>query len=395
MTGAGPIGAFGACTKMRGKELPGKISGIIPVLGSLALAIGYTVVVGWIFKYTFVSITGQLSSLGSTPGELGATFDQIAATSPSFGESVKAIFTGKIGNTLWLIIGLVVSIVIMIFGIGGGIEKVNKFMMPTLFVLLIGLGIYIACLPGAGEGYKYIFAMKSEMLLDPELWVFAFGQAFFSLSVAGNGSVIYGSYLPKDDDLVFSSRNIALFDTMAALLAAFVIIPAMTAGNGDPTQGGPGLMFIALIQVFNNMPGGAFVGAIFFICVLFAGLSSLVNLYEAPVASLQEIFHMKRLPACLIVGGIGCLVAVIIQGITGGWMDMVSVYICPLGALIAGIMFFWVCHKDKAMEAMGEGRKKPLGTWVYYMGKYVYVALALIALVAGIVVYFVKHTTIG
>ena len=273
MTGAGPIGAFGACTKMRGKELPGKISGIIPVLGSLALAIGYTVVVGWIFKYTFVSITGQLGSLGSTPAELGATFDQIAATSPSFGESVKAIFTGKTGNTLWLIIGLVVSIVIMIFGIGGGIEKVNKFMMPTLFVLLIGLGIYIACLPGAGEGYRYIFAMKSEMLLDPELWVFAFGQAFFSLSVAGNGSVIYGSYLPKDEDLVFSSRNIALFDTIAALLAAFVIIPAMTAGNGDPTQGGPGLMFIALVQVFNNMPGGAFTTASIFSAVVGAQLS--------------------------------------------------------------------------------------------------------------------------
>ena len=383
MTGAGPIDAFGKCTETRGKKVVGKALGVLPVLGSLALAIGYTVVVGWIFKYTFMGISGGLFELGTDMSTIGGAFGSIAPESSSLGESIKTVFTGGASNNLWLIIGLVVAIIIMIFGIGGGIEKVNKFMMPILFFLLLGLAIYIGFLPNADKGYSYIFKLNPEGLLDPHVWIFAFGQAFFSLSVAGNGSVIYGSYLSKDEDLVFSSRNVALFDTLAAFLAAFVIIPAIAAGNGSLDKGGPGLMFVELVRIFNDMPGGRFVGMIFFICVLFAGLSSLVNLYEAPVATLQEIFHMKRLPACLIIGSFGCLVAVAIQGITSGWMDAVSIYICPLGAAIAGIMFFWVLKKDTVMEAVNMGRKKPVRAWVYYIGKYIYVPLAVVALIAG------------
>ena len=383
MTGAGPIGAFGYCTEQRGNKTVGKVAGLLPVLGSLALAIGYTVVVGWIFKYTFMGITGSLFELGTDMGAIGGAFGATAPESSSLMESIKTVFSGEAGNNLWLIIGLVVCIFIMILGIGGGIEKVNKFMMPALFFLLLGLGIYVAFLPGSSEGYSYIFKLDPKGLLNPNVWIFAFGQAFFSLSVAGNGSVIYGSYLSKSEDLVFSSRNVALFDTVAAFLAAFVIIPAMAAGGGDLSKGGPGLMFVWLVNVFNGMPGGRIVGMIFFICVLFAGLSSLVNLYEAPVATLQEVFHLKRLPACLIIGGIGMIVAVCIQGITGGWMDAVSIYICPLGAAIAGIMFFWVTKKETVMDAVNMGRKKPVKAWVYYLGRYVYVPLAVIALVAG------------
>ena len=236
---------------------------------------------------------------------------------------------------------------------------------------------------GSHAGYAYIFKLDLRGLLNPKVWIFAFGQAFFSLSVAGNGSVIYGSYLSKKEDLVFSARNVALFDTIAALLAAFVIIPAMAAGGGDLSKGGPGLMFVWLVNVFNGMPGGRIVGIVFFICVLFAGISSLVNLYEAPVATLQEVFHLKRLSACLLIGSIGCVIAIAIQGITSQWMDAVSIYICPLGAAIAGIMFFWICKKEKVMEAINTGRKKPLGNWIIYFGRYVYVPFAVIALIAG------------
>lgn len=383
MTGSGPIGAFGQCTEMRGSKRTGQVIGLLPVLGSMALAIGYTVVVGWIFKYTFMGISGSLFHLGTDMNLIGSTFGATAPESSSLSESISTVFGGVAGNNLWLIIGLATNIFIMILGIGGGIERVNKFMMPTLFFLLLGLGIYIFFLPGSHEGYSYIFKLNPEGLLNPKLWIFAFGQAFFSLSVAGNGSVIYGSYLSKKEDLVYSARNVALFDTLAALLATVVILPAMAAGGGDLSKGGPGLMFVWLVNVFNGMPGGRFVGMIFFICVLFAGISSLVNLYEAPVATLQEVFHLKRLPACLIIGGIGCITAVSIQGITSQWMDAVSIYICPLGAAIAGIMFFWVCKKEKVMEAINMGRKKPVGEWVLNLGKYVYVPLAMIALIAG------------
>jgi NSS family neurotransmitter:Na+ symporter len=384
--GAGPIGAFGQCTQTRtGNKKIGEAIGIIPVIGSLALAIGYTVVVGWIFKYTFLSLSGGLYALGTDMGAIGGTFGATAPETATLGESMATVFGGGAGNNLWQIIGLAVSMIIMAMGIAGGIEKANKIMMPALFFLFVALGIYVFTLPGSHDGYKYIFTMDPAGLANWEVWIFAFGQAFFSLSVAGNGSVIYGSYLSKEEDVLSSARNVAVFDTLAALLAAFVIIPAMAAGGAELSSGGPGLMFVYLVNVFNGMPGGRIVGMIFYVCVLFAGVTSLINLYEAPVATLQEKFGIKRLPAVATIGVLGCIVSVCIQGITSPWMDVVSIYICPLGAMLAGIMFFWVVGKEKVLEAVNMGAKKPVGNWFIPLGKYIYVPLALIALIAGVV----------
>ena len=142
-------------------------------------------------------------------------------------------------------------------------------------------------------------------------------------------------------------------------------------------------MFIYLVNVFNGMPGGKIVGIIFYICVLFAGMSSLVNLYEAPVATLQERFGLKRVSAVGIIAAFGCCIALLIQGIVSGWMDAVSIYICPLGAMLAAIMFFWIGGKKFALEAVNLGARKPIGKWFYPLGKYVYCACALTALIAG------------
>jgi len=381
--GAGPIGAFGMCTEDRfGKKRLGQIIGILPVIGSLALAIGYTVVVGWIFKYTFMGITGNLYALGTDMGAIGGAFGATAPETETIIESAKVVLGGA-GNAVWQVVGLIACLVIMALGISGGVEKANKIMMPTLFFLFLALGIYIFTLPGSGTGYKYIFTLEPSGLLNPEVWIYAFGQAFFSLSVAGNGSVIYGSYLSKKENLPFSARNVAIFDTTASLLAAFVILPAMAAAGATPDSPGPGLMFVHLVNVMNGMPGGRIVGLIFFICILFAGVTSLVNLYEAPVATLQEKFGIKRIPAVAAIGVVGAVVSVLIQGYTSNWMDIVSIYICPLGAMLAGIMFFWILRKEKAQAAVNEGSEKPIGNWFFILGKYIYVPLALIALVAG------------
>ena len=129
--------------------------------------------------------------------------------------------------------------------------------------------------------------------------------------------------------------------------------------------------------------GGRIVGMIFFICVLFAALSSILNLYEAPIAYMQERFGLKRLPAVLVIGLIGTAVSVLIQPWTSQWMDVVSIYICPAGALLAAIMFFWVLKKQTALDAVNEGAEKSVGKWFYPMGKYVFCLCALVALVAG------------
>ena len=271
----------------------------------------------------------------------------------------------------------------MAIGVSGGIERVNKFMMPMLFILFVILAFYVAGLPGAKEGYRYIFTLNPKGLANPQVWVFAFGQAFFSLSVAGNGSVIYGSYLPEGENIPSSARNVAIFDTLAALLAAFVIIPSMAVGGAELSSGGPGLMFVYLVNVFNGMPGGRTVGMIFFICVLFAGFTSIMNLYEAPIAFLQDRFRFKRLPAVLVIGVIGAFVSLSIQPWTSQWMDVVSIYICPLGAMLAGIMFFWVLKKETALNAVNDGAKKPVGNGFHFLGKYIYCVLALLALILG------------
>ena len=228
--GAGPMGSFGKCTELRyGRRRIGERIGYIPILGSLALAIGYTCVMGWIFKYTFMAFSGDMLAMGQDMDTIVGTFNSTASSW---------------GANAWIIIAIVVSFAIMSFGIAGGIERANKVMMPVLFVLFLALGVYVFTLDGSSDGYKYILTVNPKGLADPELWIYAFGQAFFSLSVAGNGSVIYGSYLSREECIPSSARNVAVFDTLAALLAAFGIIPAMATGDARLDSGGPGLMFL-------------------------------------------------------------------------------------------------------------------------------------------------------
>ena len=365
-TRSGPIHAFGTATQLRfGTEKPGKLLGLIPVLGSLAMAIGYSVVTGWIFKYTAGAITGSLSAL-----------DGLDAFSAQFGATAS-------GNTGWQVAGMAVTIVIMAFGVGKGIEKANKIMTPLFFLLFVGLAVYLVTLPGSAAGYQYIFVLKPEGLLDPMVWVFALGQAFFSLSIAGNGTLIYGSYLSNDSDVPADAKMVALFDPCAAILAALVIIPAMAVAGQQLDKSGPGLMFIFLPNVLKGIPGGGVILIVFFVAVTFAALTSLINLFEAPTATLQELFHLKRPVAVAIIGAIGIGVGLAIAPIVSDWMDVCSIYICPIGALLAGIMFFWVCGKDYVLEQVNLARSKPLGSWFYPMAKYLFCGVTLIVLILG------------
>ena len=385
--GGGPVEAFGSAMENGGKSKKvGAAIGALPVIGAMGLAIGYSVVMGWIFKYTWMGINGSLFAMGQDMATIGGTFGAAAPETATLGEGVSLMLQNGIfgiGNGAWIIVAIAVSVIIMALGVAGGIEKACKVLIPALFGVFLILAVYIAFLPGAVDGYKYIFTLDPKGLLNWEVWIFAFGQAFFSLSVAGNGSVIYGSYLGKDVEISSSARNVAFFDTLAALVAMMVIIPAMATSGAELSSGGPGLMFVYLVPVMNGMLGGRIVGAFFFIAVLFAGVSSIINLYETPVAFVQEKFKMNRLVATILVHVIGLVVALLIQPWTSQWMDMVSIYICPLGAALAGIMFFWVMKKETALEAVNQGAAKAIGGWFHPFGKWVYVPLCIIALIAG------------
>lgn len=366
--GAGPMGAFGSAAERAGKgRKAGEILSLVPVLGSLALAIGYSVVVGWILKYLVGSVTGSVFKAEDIDGYIEA-FNTTA---------------GSFGNVGWHLLALAITFIIMIYGIASGIERANKIMMPLFFVMFVGMAIYIATLPGAADGYRYLIHPDWSLLAKGKTWIYALGQAFFSLSLAGSGTLVYGSYLKKNMDIPYSARNVALWDTAAALVAALTIIPAMATAGQELTSGGPGLMFIFLPNVFAQMPGGRIVIIIFFLAVGFAGLTSLVNLFETPVEALQTKFGLSRKKSVGIIAVIGTVVALCIEGIVSGWMDICSIYICPIGALLAGIMFFWICGKDFVREQIDMGAKRPLGRWYEPASKYVFCGLTILVLVLG------------
>ena len=362
----GPIKAFGAATLRRfGTRTPGEAVGLLPVVSSLCMAIGYTVVVGWIFKYTFDAFTGTLASMQG--------LDMFAGQFEHVSEQ----------NALWQCVAAISATAILVFGVSRGIERANDVMMPLFFLLFVGLALYVATLPGASAGYAYVFKLDPAGLADPTVWVFALGQAFFSLSIAGNGTLIYGSYLGDDENVPQSAAFVALFDTIAALLAALVIIPAMASVGQQLSQGGPGLLFIYLPELFSTMPGGPVIMAVFFVAVLFGGLSSLINFFEAPIATLQERLGLDRTKATFAVGATVLVASLAIAGIVSGWMDFCSIYLCPIGALIAAVMFFWVCGKDFCLLQVNKGRRTPLGGWFYPLARYVFCGATLAVLVLG------------
>ena len=363
-TRSGPVDAFGIACERKGKRKYGEALGMIPVLGAMAMAIGYTVVMGWILKYAVGTFTGKtLAPKG------------VEEFSGAFGSMASAF-----GNNGWQIAALILCMGILMLGVVSGIEKANKFMMPLFFGLFVILAVYVAFQPGAAEGYKYIFRIDPKALADPVTWIFALGQAFFSLSVAGNGTLIYGSYLSDEENIPAAAARVAFFDTLAAILAALVIIPAMATTGAKLDQGGPGLLFIFLPHLIQSMPGGPVIAMIFFVAVLLAGL----NLYEAPIATVQEKLHLGRVQACAVIAVIGAVISVVIQGIVSDWMDVLSIYICPLGAGLAGIMFFWLCGKDYVEEQINKGREKPFTKWFVPVCKYLYIPVCFLVLILGI-----------
>ncbi|MGL5750952.1 MAG: sodium-dependent transporter [Paraclostridium sp.] len=365
MTQTGPVGSFEKAMKSRGKK-GGALIGIIPVIGAFGIATGYAVVVGWFIRFLFGSLSGAM--LGAN--DSGAYFGEIA---------------GSFGSVGWHFLALTITALILILGVANGIEKVNKIMMPIFFILFLIILVRVVTLPGAMEGIKYILVPKWEFISQPKTWIYALGQAFFSLSLAGSGMIVYGSYLKRDIDIPNCAKKTAFFDTVAALIAALVIIPAVFAFGLDPTAGPP-LLFITLPMVFKQMPLGELFAILFFISVLFASITSLMNLLEVPIEALQERFKLKRTTSVLIVCAISFSIGIFIENgdLLGKWMDFMSIYIIPLGALLAAIMFFWVIGMKVAKKEVEEGSSKPLGKWFEPMAKYLFVGLTFIVVVGGI-----------
>lgn len=361
MAKTGTLGAYAYCWKNKF----GKYIGWLPLLGSLGIAIGYSVILGWVFR----SIQGVLTN------------ELLTNDIPAFFTNMTQSFS----NVPCHFLVLFVTCLLLFTSATNAIEKVNKVLMPAFFILFIILAIRVSLFNGAIEGYKFLFVPKWEYLLNKETWIMAMGQAFFSLSITGSGMIVYGAYLKDDVDIPKASMQTAIFDTIAAMLAALAIMPAVFSFGIDPVSG-PSLMFLTLPEVFKQMPLGNFFALFFFISVSFAGITSLINMLEAVCESWQNRFHISRKKAVLLCGIITFIISVCIENgdIVGKWMDVVTIYIIPFAALLGAITIYYILGWKALKQELDKGRKKPVGPTFKFLGKYVYVFLAIIILILGI-----------
>lgn len=361
MAKTGTLGAYAYCWKNKF----GKYIGWLPLLGSLGIAIGYSVILGWVFR----SIQGVLTN------------ELLTNDIPAFFTNMTQSFS----NVPCHFLVLFITCLLLFTSATNAIEKANKVLMPAFFILFIILAIRVSLFNGAIEGYKFLFVPKWEYLLNKETWIMAMGQAFFSLSITGSGMIVYGAYLKDDVDIPKASMQTAIFDTIAAMLAALAIMPAVFSFGIDPVSG-PSLMFLTLPEVFKQMPLGNFFALFFFVSVAFAGITSLINMLEAVCESWQNRFHISRKKAVLLCGIITFIVSVCIENgdIVGKWMDVVTIYIIPFAALLGAITIYYILGWNALKQELDKGRKKPVGPTFKFLGKYVYVFLAIIILILGI-----------
>ena len=276
-------------------------AGWIGVVGAFIITSYYSHVGGWVLRYVFGYITDApmiyadstgyfLNMLGALPS--GETFF------PWIAIVFAAVF-------------MLINAIVIIRGVESGLERFNKIGMPALFILLLILLVRSVTLPGSEDGLAFLLSFRWENVTFQTVLA-ALGQAFYSLSIGMAIMVTYGSYLSKNENIEKNSVIICLMDTLVAIIAGFIIVPAVFATLG-PEQIGKGgsFAFISLARVFEQMPGGQFFGVLFYLLLLFAALTSCTSLIESIVAFLTERFSWKRTGAtiavCLVMFLLGCL----------------------------------------------------------------------------------------
>lgn len=298
----------------------------------------YCVIGGWVVKYT---------------GEFLIGGGREAAVDGFFGNFIGS----TVSPLIWFAIFLGLTGIIVLLGVEKGIEKISRILMPLLLVMSIGIGIYVLTIPGAMDGLKY-YLLPDFSKFSIKTVCAAIGQLFFSMSIAMGIMVTYGSYTRKEVSLVKSVNQIEIFDTVVALLAGLMIIPAVYVFSGEEgtMSSGPGLMFITLPKVFDKMAGGQIVGLVFFILVFFAALTSSISIMEAIVSMLIDKLRVSRRRGVVMI-----LILAVILGIptslgNGPWaaiqilgMDFLTFFdyvsnnvLMPIVALLTCILIGWV-----------------------------------------------------
>ncbi len=363
------------------KDLHGKFRflGFLECLVPVIILPYYSVIGGWVVKYMAAFIGGE-------------------GTAAAGDDYFNVFIGGTASPLLYFAIFFGVTALIILLGVEKGIEKISKFLMPVLLVITIFISIYVATLPGAWEGIKYYILPDFDKFSFKTVCA-AMGQMFFSLSIAMGILITYGSYTKDETNMAKSVNQIEIFDTVVALLAGFMVVPAVYifSGEAGTAAKGPGLMFVTLPKVFEQMNGGAFIGALFFVLVLLAALTSSISIMEAVVSSIMDRFKLSRAKSCIV-----CIVISVILGVPsalgfGPWagitvlgMDFLTFFdylsnsvLMPIVGLAVCILIGWILGPDvilKEVTKNGErlGRAKLYRVMIKYIAPILLVTILVV-----------------
>lgn len=283
-------GGSDAVTVFR-KLSPGKkwwIVGGVAVFASYLIAVFYMVVAGWTLEYLWLSITGSL-------------YEGTAAEGTSrFTEVMHTTVMGTWGPMISTVLVILLNIAILLRGVEKGIEKLSNWMMPMLFVILVGLCVVSLTLPNASEGLKF-FLIPDFSKIDAAAVINALGQTFFSLSLGVGILVTYASYYPADTNLPRTSVTVALLSTLVAVMMGVLIFPAITSfGLQGESVEGTALIFVTLPEVFSRLPLSSLWSSLFFVLLLVAAITSTVSIVEVAVAFCIDRLGMSRFKAVMV-----------------------------------------------------------------------------------------------
>lgn len=370
--------AIGRKTKLSPLSAYKQVNNKFRFLGILATIVPviifpyYCVIGGWVTKYGFSYISGHASQIYKA----GA------------GDFFSGFITANVSPIVWFLIFMSICGIVVLLGVEKGIEKASKVMMPALLIIIIGISVFALTIKHrdadgtvrtALDGLKIYLIPNFKGMTFPKLLTIildATGQMFYSMSLAMGIMITYGSYCRDDSSLVKSVNQIEIFDTGIALLAGLIMIPTVYAFQG--TEGlkaaGPSLMFISLPSIFEQMGvTGTIIGALFFILVLFAALTSAISLMETIASSIIDRFKMSRSKATVITFLFSLIIGLIVNfgyniwyadiplpnGSTGQILDVLD-YISnsimlPVVALLTSILIGWICKPEYVTEEVEKG----------------------------------------
>ncbi|WP_323795765.1 sodium-dependent transporter [Nisaea sp.] len=343
------------------------------VTGTVILSF-YSVIAGWTFRYFYVAVSGGLWEAS--------------------GAGYAGYFSGFSGRVmeplLWQTGAVLLAGVVVARGIEHGIERLNRFMMPVLAVIMIGLALYGLFRPDGAAGLTYMFALDPAAFSDPGVYVAALGQAFFSIGVGMAIFITYGSYMRTDTPILKSAVYIVIGDSLFAVLAGVAIFPAVFAHGLNPASG-PELAFVVLPSVFEELYGGAMLAPAFFFLLAAAGLTSMISVLEVPVAVCMDRFGISRAIATramvtvvLIVGFIPGLSFSVLKEIKLAGRDLFEVFdlvasslLLPLSGLLVSLFVGWGLYRRDALSFAGlDGILG--GVWIWLLRAVVPIMILLI-----------------